>query len=385
MAIDRNVYILGAGFSKNAGVPLMKEFMQQARWLFYKPDSPLSEEEKKRFANVFDYLQKLSSASAKCNIDIENIEHIFSLLEIDLLHEGGSLEDVYNDFLYLISRTIEASLSEPYGQTFYLHHERTGDEVEVIKSMLDNGSLTQSKYLWEDRPSHLMIRVYDYFALIIAGTLIGDRNTSDAVITFNYDLVLDRALQRCGFKISYFEPPTGAFGLYKLHGSINWGYCTKCQDLVLTDFEPVYKSACPKCNSNLRPLLIPPSWDKGVREKQIQEVWRQALDMLRTAKRIYIIGYSFPETDQYFRYLLYVGLKENEYLEKIMIINPDLPSKPDMDEPVWGESPRSNYMELAYGAMFQKYYADRRLVFSGSTFAGFLAHRWAEIDRFQER
>ena len=34
MGLDRNVYILGAGASSDAGVPLMADFMQKAREFF---------------------------------------------------------------------------------------------------------------------------------------------------------------------------------------------------------------------------------------------------------------------------------------------------------------------------------------------------------------
>ena len=49
MGLDRNVYILGAGFSANAGIPLMNNFIQCARELFYRYDSPLDEDENSEY------------------------------------------------------------------------------------------------------------------------------------------------------------------------------------------------------------------------------------------------------------------------------------------------------------------------------------------------
>ncbi|MEW6304041.1 MAG: hypothetical protein AB1705_11250, partial [Verrucomicrobiota bacterium] len=51
--------------------------------------------------------------------------------------------------------------------------------------------------------------------------------------------------------------------------------------------------------------LIPPTWRKSpVDETGYGELMSHALDHLRLAGKIVIIGYSMPHTDGYFRYLL---------------------------------------------------------------------------------
>jgi hypothetical protein len=137
----------------------------------------------------------------------------------------------------------------------------------------------------------------------------------NTVITFNYDLVLDDALRRVeadpGYELkdaAYEEVRVGypRVPLLKLHGSTNWAIC-ECNQIhvlgekVTSDPSLFRAMQCKKCNkSGLRLLLVPPSWDKSEYSRIMQPVWRKAVDAIKTATRICVIGYSMPETDAFF-------------------------------------------------------------------------------------
>jgi hypothetical protein len=53
----------------------------------------------------------------------------------------------------------------------------------------------------------------------------------------------------------------------------------------------------------------------------LRPVWAKALAALREAGRIFIIGYSMPSTDQFFRYMLALALAANEMLDKVIVVN----------------------------------------------------------------
>jgi len=53
-------------------------------------------------------------------------------------------------------------------------------------------------------------------------------------------------------------------------------------------------------------------------------VWKQVLAELTNAGRIFIIGYSFPESDQFFKYLLGLALSKNTSLTEIHIVSDSL-------------------------------------------------------------
>ena len=55
----------------------------------------------------------------------------------------------------------------------------------------------------------------------------------------------------------------------------------------------------------------------------LRVVWNKAVERLRTATRVIIIGYSCPPADQHFRFLLAAGLHRNISLTQLFVVNPD--------------------------------------------------------------
>src|SRR6266436_1423071 len=76
---DHNVYILGAGFSFEAGLPLINNFLVRMRdsheWL--KAQGRLAEAD--AVQKVLEFRLKAASAAYYVNLDLENIEELFSL------------------------------------------------------------------------------------------------------------------------------------------------------------------------------------------------------------------------------------------------------------------------------------------------------------------
>ena len=132
----------------------------------------------------------------------------------------------------------------------------------------------------------------------------------------------------------------------KLHGSINWGRCKNCKKIVpalLNDqvkalfLSPGTLSSNIKfdigtrinevlcsCGTNLvgPPILVPPSWNKTQFHKQLSNVWKCAAQVLSEADSIYIVGYSLPITDEFFRYLFALGTEGQTYIRRIIVVNP---------------------------------------------------------------
>ena len=80
---DHNVYILGAGFSFEAGFPLIKDFMNRMRdaaaWLEGKDER---KEELRAIERVLEFRLRASSAAYRIPLNVENIEELFSLAAI---------------------------------------------------------------------------------------------------------------------------------------------------------------------------------------------------------------------------------------------------------------------------------------------------------------
>src|SRR5947207_1743774 len=77
--IDHNVYILGAGFSANGGMPLVNDFLERmadaVEWL-YDNDR---DSEAELVRSVFDFRLRAAGAAYRAEINIDNIEELFSL------------------------------------------------------------------------------------------------------------------------------------------------------------------------------------------------------------------------------------------------------------------------------------------------------------------
>jgi hypothetical protein len=321
---DRNVYILGAGFSFDAGLPLVKDFMNRMRDSLSWLKNANRHYEAKAVEDVFDFRLRASSAAERIPLDAENIEELFSLASA-----AGS-EHATGDFSRAIPLAIAATLD-------FSLASKTNPPIQRVQPY--QGWQVPPK--WEhDGPlgqtptnPYLICPVYDLYALIMAG-LPDNRadNRRDSIVSFNYDLVLEDALHRLSIPFSYglteedAELMPGAFcvppnvpqsiQLLKLHGSTNWAAPDRKQKGKLKIFS-TYDGVREQRNS---PFLAPPTWRK-VFGDQLSTVWDLAVDALQTATRVIILGYSIPATDQHFKFLLGAGLQENISLRRILFVN----------------------------------------------------------------
>lgn len=153
----------------------------------------------------------------------------------------------------------------------------------------------------------------------IEGTPVG-------IISTNYDIALETQLfkqyqQRqirvefdFGFcwrdpapGLVYERPGRPSFRLYKLHGSLNWLHCDLCDHIYINTFgsiaelgfaeEVQHYNTCHCNHAPLRSVIIAPSLVRDVRDVNLLECWKNAVEFLRTATEWVIIGYSFPPED----------------------------------------------------------------------------------------
>src|ERR1700690_671546 len=233
---DHNVFILGAGFSKDAGAPLIHDFLDRAREFYDDPDSSLDPVERKQFDLVFKFKREVAKAREKFQIDLDNIEQLFGLVEMSQRLDSAPPE-TRDATVYLIAKTLELAL-------------RNKQRPEVRTSLVPGyaaHAASFTNYVGKD-PSGgdvFLTDIYTHFALVLSGKYDDPRRTasrSNTVITFNYDLLVDDALIRVGAKPGY-EPADATFDqpnqsktivpLLKLHGLTNWAICECNQIHVL--------------------------------------------------------------------------------------------------------------------------------------------------------
>src|ERR1041385_6317238 len=106
---DNNVYVLGAGFSRDAGLPLLADFLQTARELYDRPKPLLEPELYRHFDAVFRFRQEARRARDIVSLNLENIEVLFSLIEMSTLLGGGSRTSILRSIRHLIGHTVSVS------------------------------------------------------------------------------------------------------------------------------------------------------------------------------------------------------------------------------------------------------------------------------------
>ena len=317
----KTVYVLGAGASFHVGAPLLADFLVTARLLREGREQLVH---KDSFDRVFDWIDKLRGSSYYVEFDLDNLEHVFSLAEMGKQLKLEGAEQIFADLRYLVTETLDIC--------------RVKYEEKQLVPSADYATFV----------THLAGRNDEW------RRLVGDQFHKDVLISFNYDVSLDYAFNFKGIRFGYgFDGAnTSDFVVLKLHGSTNWAMCRSCNspELQIVPASPIppghhigpslqsgesYKfkmvtnvlanTQCDKCRvvRRLEPYVIPPTWSKMVEGSPLQKVWLRAVEEIKTAYQIVVIGYSMPPTDTFFQYLLTLGLQANAGFHRVVVVNKD--------------------------------------------------------------
>lgn len=315
------VFILGAGASKEAGAPLMPEFLDVAHDLWKR--GGVKEHDITKFQQVFEAISALQSVHSKSQLDIHNVESVFATLEMAItldkfpLVEKQDLKRTIEAMKRLISVTIEETMRFPVGNNGVrppIPYESFADLVQHLRE--------------KSLPKHRV-----------------------SIITFNYDLACDYAFYYAGIPYGYALGEVRSADdilLLKLHGSLNWASERGKEEI----FEWQVNEAFPQppqgymprnipefrhlraskhlaeiaiTNHSINPeaILVPPTWNKMHYNSNLSSVWSRAARELSEAENIFIIGYSLPESDSFFRYLYALGSVGPTPLKRFWVFNPD--------------------------------------------------------------
>jgi len=145
------------------------------------------------------------------------------------------------------------------------------------------------------------------------------------IITLNYDTLVEQAVRQSTPTGDLYPPyfadittrrgeavwgsDNHAFQLRKLHGSVNCHYSGQedfygetifYSDVAEFGHETRTPSIKPlEIAADKTMLLVPPVFDKTpfFKNEAVRALWARAAEALRTAKRVYLIGYSLPASD----------------------------------------------------------------------------------------
>ena len=287
------VFILGAGVSKSYGGPLTEELLPEAIEPVRKRRGYI------RLVRRID--EVIAHAFPTCNPSqciYPNIEIVLSML------------DVWKEFNYSIQRA-------PTYSDFAIEEVRRWILRLVTERLI---SLSDS------------ITSYSAISKFAACLRPGD-----IVITFNWDLGLEKALELTSeLEWEYFWYPRlrNHIFLLKAHGSLDWFRTEELYRVPKSDREPLdetiggisvlrwwdYTEILPHRPKEITPYIIPPTHAKTFQDEEMRKIWRNMSEALVQAESIYIFGYSLPDADPQARIILRSSIEKNKNLKEADIV-----------------------------------------------------------------
>ncbi len=284
-------YVFGAGASAPYGAPIMGTFLGRAfaGWTLTPPDCTHFEQDLAIVAEAID------------------------------AHYGTNLLAAQQGGDYVAAATEVALGKINLEELLALADE---DENNAVRKALERVIFNTIERNIQDGGNH------NYYELLMSQLVKSGKDT--CLISFNYDLLLDRALTNAARDAtrtwsygvpfhagveqlpSYHRDSTGpTIFLLKLHGSLNWGQCPRCKCLRLwayKTYDNIFRQTWPNCtncsgiSSGFEPVLVAPTPAKLV-PRALDDAWNASAKCLQRTKKLTVIGYSFPAFDRQSRVL----------------------------------------------------------------------------------
>jgi hypothetical protein len=279
------VYILGAGFSAPAGIPVMRDFIDRGRQI--KRGIPKYD----YFEKVIKLIQDTVSAEKYFQHDSANIEEALSLLEMRDNLEGGNTKQ---ELINFIVDVIKVSTPKPpefrFGQM-------------PSKTWVDLFTKDQN---WQGYCAFVSslscLEFFEGTNFEMRGIKVR-RTASDtqySILSLNYDLMLENTCQYLSNSYWWGDNPPIQFDKQHSNDSQqNWPRLVKIHGSIDTT------------------EIIPPTFNKGLYGSSLPQSWRDAYDILVKANEIRVLGYSLPQTDSYIKYLLMASIDKFKDLDRI--------------------------------------------------------------------
>lgn len=303
---DGKVFFIGAGASKQDGFPLTNELRHGIAWAIRDRD--------RHFQELAEHLRHIYYVDSEKLKESAEVWNGLRKAACDSGSECRQMPDVI-DMLSTLDWIIREQSSFGPGL------ERSNAEKS---SSIDN--LPQVRDLVVQALCHSFVKYRSPENASTTKNFIDLIGPADSLITTNWDLLLDAARHnRFGTKPEDYvttgnvvlEDGDGVSGetegrptlrpkLLKLHGSLSWRYCQRCQRLEINPLEYVAgdrEREC-LCTYKYSELMVTPGFVREYRNVHLLTIWREALVALATASHWIFIGYSLPADDVGVRTLL---------------------------------------------------------------------------------
>ena len=276
----------------------------------------------KQYESVFSAIATLQTVHSKARLDLNNVEIIFSALEMARLIKSfpGRLPEQIDGLIEALKTVIVTTLEQTILFTVEAGgHIRIPEPYGAFANLMDH--LRKSA-----APKHRV-----------------------SVLTFNYDVCADASLELSRIPYGYAltaDVPDEQVRLLKLHGSLNWTENVETHEIVPWHLKEYFRTREWPYRNNYNylpfpigsslpelkrlnpaisgsPVLVAPTSSKSEHHRMLSAVWAAAAKELSSAENIFVIGYSMPNTDAFFHYLYALGTVGETPLKRFWVFDPD--------------------------------------------------------------
>jgi len=283
--VAKRIYFLGAGASREAGIPTQKELWEQIQEKFDQTGD-------RQVKQVLDFAAYINFAEPDTKVNINTAE-LLTIIDLALeqnvslgKYEADILRRIRDVLVHTMCETLESAVLK----------ERYGVLAEFCPTLTNE----------------------------------------DTIISLNYDTVIDHILRDCMGQIDYGFSFNHVFGeeslciqdrrqlLLKPHGSLNWRYCSRCNHIYL-DIKKDYscRMTCLEDEHPLMEVIVTPTYHKKFLVPQLHDVWMLCFDKIKQADAINFIGYSFPPGDVHIIHLIKRAVLAGKKMPEINVISSD--------------------------------------------------------------
>lgn len=305
---------LGAGASKEFGYPLTREILPEILeridrgTLFRGVKTTKKNAEDRRTLESFLHrsLPGMESVN-RCELPLitELLSFLdYSIAEAIVLHPAEGLEHQQH-----VRSLMERAIYEAIGGGYPLTDNAVSPSLKRFSRWLQSQT--------ENGPIGIISTNYDVAVdtvLFHPYTRESAKSTPPTVEALSKDFDFGFAWREVtDQEVIHVRPKQPRFHLFKLHGSLNWVRCPLCEQIYVNPVGDIasvaflsrraWENTCHCGYSPLQMHIVAPSYARQVRDSNLRETWKHALQLLREAAEWVIIGYSFPPEDLAIRLL----------------------------------------------------------------------------------
>ena len=312
----KRTFLLGAGFSREAGLPLGNELIYFILNKLKNSANVLDTGDTGVYQEITDFLKEIQKI--KLPELTKDVELLLTYIDLALLNNSVGIFTRYAspEDLRLFRMKLSGALVRAFD----------GAHLELTRKFSDGG---------------------------IFSKFCEQLEKGDSVITFNYDLVVEQGLwlqnkwtflegygltknindfqDTWGGKYPTDRPKESLVKVYKLHGSLGWIYDDANEQIIFIGMPNYFLGYTGFfCERNLNAsgarwdegtTFIEPSYVKQFNRPIILDIWKGAFHEIIQSNELIIIGYSLPEADAAARIFLATGVRSSQ-ISSITVVNP---------------------------------------------------------------